>query len=274
MRQDHLDLHLKHEGTNWWFVARERILRDIIEREVLAGDGAGAARHDAEADAEREPILVDIGCAGGGFVETLAAYGRAFGIDASPEAVRFARDRGVDVRLGRLPDSIPLRDGSVSLVTLLDVVEHIEDDDGAMREVHRLLEPGGHLVVTVPAYRFLWSYHDDVNGHKRRYTSKQLRRLIERSGLVVRSISYFNAILFPPIAAIRLARRLGGRRQRADSPVVPAPVNSMLTQIFGIERRLLRWGSLPFGVSLVAVARKPPSARRAALAASTGARHV
>lgn len=257
MRHDHLQLHLENEATNWWFVARERILCDLIEREILTDSAAAGSQDGSAVDSGSGRRFVDIGCGGGGFVETLKRYGFAIGVDASPEAVDFARRRGVDVRQGRLPDQVQLADESFAVVTMLDVVEHIDDEQATLGTAFRLLHPGGHLMITVPAYDFLWSYHDTINGHKRRYTRNRLRQVLEESGLMVKKISYFNTILFPPIAAIRLLRRFVGDGAQADSPLVPRLANRLLTGLFAAERWVLRWGSLPFGVSIVAVARKP-----------------
>jgi len=260
MRRDHLELHLRYERTNWWFIARQRILLDVMSRLIPGLTAASGGSGTQRGDAGRGPMrLLDIGCGGGGFVQAMGRFGEAIGLDADPDAVAFARGRGLDVRLGRLPDNVPLQSGTFDVVTLLDVIEHVDDHARAVETARRLLVPGGFLVCTVPAYQFLWSYHDEVNEHKRRYTRPGLRQLLSEGGFRIHKISYFNSILFPPIAAVRSLRRLIGGRGRADSPVVPASVNALLTGVFGLERLMLRWASFPFGVSILAVAQSPAS---------------
>jgi 2-polyprenyl-3-methyl-5-hydroxy-6-metoxy-1,4-benzoquinol methylase len=257
MRLDHLELHLRHERTNWWFTARERILLDVMRREVPSVRASIDAAHDARTADNARVRLLDIGCGGGGFLETVSRFGNVTGLDASIDAVAFARTRGITVLLGQLPHDVPLGNGAFDVVTMLDVLEHIENDRAALHSAMNLLVPGGFVVITVPAYPFLWSFHDTVNGHKRRYTRGELGERLAECGLVVRKLSYFNSFLFPPIAAVRVLRKLTGQRQTADSPVVPRPANFVLDQVFGAERWLLRRASLPFGVSILALAQKP-----------------
>lgn len=193
----------------------------------------------------------------------LSAFGTPEGVDIDAEAIGYCRDRGlVDVRLGEAA-SLPFDDGSFDLVTLLDVVEHLDDDGAAFREAWRVLRPGAHLLVTVPAHRFLWGDQDEVNMHKRRYTAGELRaRLVEARFQVVR-LSYMNALLFPPIAAVRLIRQLEHRlrpRIPAESDFrypAPGPVNVALAGVFAAEGRILKHADIPFGVSILALARKP-----------------
>jgi hypothetical protein len=137
------------------------------------------------------------------------------------------------------------------------VLEHIEDDLGSLHRVAQLLRPGGFLVVTVPAYRFLWSEHDVVNEHKRRYTRTELATKMKQIGFGIRKLSYFNTLLFPPIAAMRLIQRLRDRPGQADEGHVAPWLNGVLRRVFSLEKQMLRWLSLPFGVSLIAVADKP-----------------
>jgi SAM-dependent methyltransferase len=185
----------------------------------------------------------------------LSAFGSVSGLDMSPLAVAYCRQRlgdKVDVRVGVVPDDLVTAD----VVTMFDVIEHLEDDLGALRRIHAVLPPGGVLVCTVPAFSFLWSEHDVVNHHFRRYTHRTLRGRLESAGFTVERISYFNAVLFPMIAAVRLLRPKGRRPGRSDMRMPAQWVNRILKKVFAAERFLLRFISLPFGVSLVAVCRK------------------
>jgi SAM-dependent methyltransferase len=193
----------------------------------------------------------------------LAPYGRAQGIDFDEEAVGYCHERGLlDVRQGAA-EKLPFGDGSFDLVTALDVVEHLDDDVAVLREMLRVLRPGGQLLVTVPAYRFLWGDQDVVNMHKRRYVAAEVRERLTAAGFQVRRLSYINAFLFPPIAGIRLLRSLQNRlrprtTQKSDFTYpAPRPLNFLLGLIFGAEAPIVRRVNLPVGVSILALARKP-----------------
>ncbi|HUF70517.1 MAG TPA: class I SAM-dependent methyltransferase [Longimicrobiales bacterium] len=244
MRQDHVAGHDDLEEQYWWFVARRRIIGDLVRRR-LAQRGSPVAR----------PRLLEIGCATVGMLKEFASLGDVVGIDASEFMVARARAKtGVDVRLGRLPDDLPVESGSWDVIALLDVLEHIERDEAALQVVRRLLRPGGMLILTVPALQFLWTGHDVVNEHWRRYDRDGLQRLLRRAGLEVEKLSYFNSFLFPPIAAVRLWNRLRPRPPRPDMRREAPWLNRVLTAAFSAERYWLRWGRFPVGVSLLAVA--------------------
>ena len=152
---------------------------------------------------------------------------------------------------------MPFPDASFDAITMLDVLEHIEDDVGSLATIERLLRPGGTFLCTVPAFAFLWSGHDDDAQHKRRYTRPELRAKLEGAGLRVRKISYYNTFLFPPIVSAHYL--LGGRRRGSGTALreVATPLNAVLCRIFAAERHWLRVGTFPFGVSVLALARKP-----------------
>lgn len=193
----------------------------------------------------------------------LASFGKAEGVDIDAEAIGYCRERGLeDVQLGEAA-ALPFEDGSFDLVTALDVVEHLDDDVAALREAWRVLRPHGHLLVTVPAHRFLWGDQDEVNMHKRRYVARELRERLSQAGFEIVRLTYLNALLFPPIAAVRLLRRLEHRlrpRIPAQSDFrypAPRPVNFALGALFGAERVILKRADIPFGVSILALVRKP-----------------
>lgn len=228
------------EGTHWWFQARRRILREVVDRHRPAS-GVPAA-------------IVDIGCGTGEMLDMLREFGPVTGLDASPIAVRRCRQRfgaSVDVRLGRIPDDLP---ANAALVTAFDVVEHLEDDEGALSAIARSLAPGGRFICTVPAFSFLWSGHDVAHHHHRRYTRRGLRRRLVRAGFRIERISYFNTLLFPAVVAVRLAQRLRPGATHHSDAAVPSPrANRLLFRLFVAERRLLRVTDLPVGISLLAV---------------------
>jgi SAM-dependent methyltransferase len=188
----------------------------------------------------------------------LARFGDARGVDMDLEAVGYCHDRGLRQVTQSGADSLPFEKETFDLVTALDVIEHIDDDLGALREMRRVMKPGGLLLLTVPAYMFLWGRQDDINLHKRRYVARQLHSRLEAAGFEVQKLTYMNSILFPAIAAIRLVRRVLPEPPKLESDFAfpaPQPLNVVLSAIFGSERHLLTRFDIPFGVSIMALAR-------------------
>jgi SAM-dependent methyltransferase len=163
---------------------------------------------------------------------------------------------GRQVRNAKLPDLTMFERNGYDLIALLDVLEHVADDLASLRAIHMRLKPGGALLMTVPANAWMWSAYDAAHHHFRRYSRKQLKELFMRSGLEVQLLSYFNTLLFPPIAAARLLGKVT-RKGSAHDKLPPARVNRLLDKVFGLEAALLARLPMPFGVSLVAVVRRP-----------------
>jgi SAM-dependent methyltransferase len=189
----------------------------------------------------------------------LAAYGQVYAIEIDEGAAVLARARGVGaVQTGGVPDALGFGDKLFDLILLLDVLEHLDADQGALHSLAARLKDGGWLMLTVPAYPFLWSHHDERNHHKRRYTMRGLLGVVRKAGYNIRFASYFNCWLFPMVALVRLlqGRVFGSPWENLNLP--PSLLNTALTRIFASERYALsRHASLPFGVSLLLVAQKP-----------------
>ncbi|HEV2477215.1 MAG TPA: class I SAM-dependent methyltransferase [Candidatus Dormibacteraeota bacterium] len=235
------------EDIHWWFVARRRIFLSLLD-EYLKGGSASP------------PRILDVGCGTGTMLTYLARYGTAEGIDMDEDAIQYCHERGLTRVSQAGAERLPFADGTFGLVTALDVIEHIDDDRAALREVLRVLSPGGSFLVAVPAYRFLWGRQDDINLHKRRYVARELRERLTTTGFEVVRLSYINAVLFPAIAAVRLVRHLIPKPERVQSDFsfpAPRPLNFLLGHVFGAERFMVRQFDLPFGVSIMALARKP-----------------
>jgi SAM-dependent methyltransferase len=231
-----------HEDRHWWFVARRRILDRLIARRI---------------EPQRDCKILEAGCGTGGNLEMLGRFGRAAAFEPDATARTLAIAKSVaEVRNGSLPDHVPFAPESFDLVAMLDVLEHIDDDVGSLKAVAERLVQGGRLVLTVPAYRFLWSRHDELHHHKRRYRKEGLVAVARAAGLQPEYVSYFNTLLFPLIAAKRLAGHLLGDSGKVDDAMPPAGLNRLLGAVFSIERHLLGRIALPFGVSLVMVARR------------------
>lgn len=232
-------VHAEQDRGHWWFIGRRAILLAEMARWLP----------------RRRCRVAELGCGSGGLLEALGRFGSAVGVEADPALLETAQQRGLDCRPGSLPSDVPLPSGEWDAVCLFDVLEHLDDESAALGACGRLLAPGGLLFVAVPAYAWLWSRHDELLGHRRRYTSPRLRRVVEAAGLLVERVSYFNALLAAPIIAVRLLRR-ALRRDGHDLSRPPAPLNRLLAAVFSVEARLLRRRSLPFGVSLLLVARR------------------
>jgi SAM-dependent methyltransferase len=226
------------DQTHWWYVARRRILASVIERKIVLPTHAR---------------ILEIGCGTGHNFGMLGEFGTVDGIeiDAPARAIAAAR-LGRKISAASLPELTGIADGSYDLIALLDVLEHIEGDEAALTSIRRKLKPGGRILITVPANRWMWSAHDRVHHHFRRYAPSTLRAVIAAAGLKVEMLSYFNTVLFPLAALVRIAGKIVGREE-GDDAQPPAPLNTAFTALFGIESHLVGRVSMPFGVSLLTI---------------------
>lgn len=236
----------RSEERHWWPRGRRQVLGSVFDAWLPTGDLR----------------ILDVGCGTGFMMEELRRFGSVEGLETAAEARAFVRRRfGADVVLheASLPGGIPT-DRTYDLVTAFDVLEHLEDPVQSLRAIHRALGEAGLFICTVPAFMALWSDHDVVNHHFRRYHAALLREQLLAAGFEVLWSSYFNALLFPFAAAVRLGQRLLPRRRSAPASdlgkLPPWPINFALERIFAAERRLIAAMPLPVGLSLVAVARK------------------
>ena len=227
------------DDRHWWYRARREILAALIRRD-------GQLPPNAE--------ILEIGCGTGHNLAMLGKFGHVEGLELDGEARALAEKRlGLTVMSAPLPELAGVPDRHYDLIGAFDVIEHIDDDRAALASIATKLKPGGKFVMAVPAHQWMWSAHDVVNHHKRRYSKQALKQLIHSSPLKLEKIGYFNSLLFPLAVAQRAASKLRGRED-ADVKLPPAPINVALERVFAAERYLVGRLPLPPGLSLFAVA--------------------
>lgn len=238
MDRDYLITHLAEDRRHWWFRGRQAVLRAVLARVLPV----------------RPARLLELGCGSGNMLEMLSEFGAAVGVDANPALVEAARAAGLDARCGTLPGDPRVPAGWADAVLMLDVLEHLDDEAAALAAARGALAPGGVLVVTVPAYAWLWSGHDVALGHRRRYRARRLRAVVAETGFRVTRVTYFNTLLFPALALVRAAKRLRGDASHDLRPAGGA-LSVVLEHCFALERHLVPRVRLPYGSSLLLVAR-------------------
>jgi SAM-dependent methyltransferase len=232
------------EKDHWWFVGR----RQLFSREL------------ARLSLDRRAATLDTGTSTGTNLRMLRDLGfcNVTGLDLSDEAIRFCTEKGLGpVQKGDI-NALPFSDEMFDLVLATDIIEHVDDDTGALYELNRALKPGGHLLITVPAFPSLWGLQDKVSHHKRRYRLCGLKAKVEAAGFTVERRYYFNFILFAPIFLARQIIRIAGldNRLKSESEVHSSGINRILMPIFALDTRLAPMLRLPFGVSILMLARK------------------
>jgi len=185
-------VHIEEDRSHWWFRGRLAVILAALRRALPP----------------RRVRLLELGCGSGNVLASLSEFGEAVGMDGHGDLVAAARAAGLDVRAGHLPDELGVPQGWADVVLLLDVIEHVDDDLATLRAARASVGEAGLLVVTVPAYQWLWSGHDEVLGHRRRYTAAELRAAVERAGFTVLRVSYFNTLLFPLLLAALICTSL------------------------------------------------------------------
>ncbi|HKP33356.1 MAG TPA: class I SAM-dependent methyltransferase [Sphingomicrobium sp.] len=227
------------DDRHWWYRARRKIIAELIRREVRP-----------QSDAR----ILEIGCGTGHNLAMLGGFGHVDGLELDDEARALSEQRlGRSIMSSPLPELAGVPDRHYDLIGAFDVIEHIDDDHAALASIAAKLRPAGKFVMTVPAHQWMWSAHDVVNHHKRRYSKRSLKQLVERSPMRLEKVGYFNSLLFPLAVAERAASKLRGN-DNADVKLPPAPLNAALEKTFETERHLVGRLPLPPGLSLFAVA--------------------
>jgi len=235
------------EDKHWWFVGRRAIVRALIEQRVPI----------SHVD---HPKVLEVGCGSGGNLAMLSAFGMLDALEYNDAARTLAQKRSsIEVKPCALPDDLSHARGPYDLIALLDVLEHVEEDVESVKALSGILSSDGRLIVTVPALPFLWSRHDELHHHKRRYSKANLRSVLVMAGLEVEYISYFNMLLLP----LAIIHRLTSRFRHEDALATPSGIiNALFSRVFGMERFMMRHVSLPIGLSLCAICRPRTMAAR------------
>ena len=233
---------LELEDRHWWFRARRGVIWSLLSRAALPPS----------------PRILDAGCGTGRNLLEYGRLGEATGVDVSQQAVEFCRGRGLhNVRRAAVED-LPFEPSSFDLLLATDVIEHVDDDLPVLSELHRVAAPEARLVLTVPAYQWLWSAHDESVHHRRRYTARRLRQHVVAAGWTPTVETYFFSTVLPPVAVVRTLRTRTGSNGRSDLALPPPTLNRLLELTVRGEAKLIERGlRLPAGVSvgMVCVAR-------------------
>ncbi len=233
------------EGANWWYAGR----RDMVMK-------LAARSHNGLS--EKPLRILDAGCGTGINLKYLQILGDVYGLDISKNALIFSRTRGSHSLICGSVDKLPFKNELFDLVLALDVIEHMDDEISAVREINRVLKPGGRLIITVPAFQFLWTRHDLAVHHKRRYTRSGLLNILRLNGFENEKATYWNFFLFLPVAMVRLSKRIhrSGDAARTDLAELPTLLNGLLQVIIRIENVILMRFDLPVGTSMMCMCRK------------------
>ena len=244
MQQDVFEKNYELENRYWWYLSRRYVFDKVLANFFLGSP---------------EKKILDVGCGSGGAIPMLEKYGRVLGLDIAPQALEFCRSKGFqNVAMVKGPYDTGQLDQSADLVTLFDVLEHFEDDERAIREAHRVLKVSGYILVSVPAFMFLWSDLDDANHHFRRYTKRELEQKLKDSGFEIMKSSYIFFFLFLPVFFYKLFGMSKSKRQNPKFRYQEFPllINRVLILPSKVEAFLLNFLNFPFGSTLMILARK------------------
>lgn len=228
------------ESKHWWFVVKKKIVLSMMKKYLR----------------KKNNKILDAGCGCGLMLNDLKEYGQPFGMDYSDEAVKFSKlIFNGEINIGYIPGNIPYDKNYFNCILALDVIEHIDDDIGALKDIYEHLSDNGICIITVPAYMFLWSNHDDIHEHKRRYVLCELKHKLINSGFKIEKISYYNTLLFLPIFIARQIHKLFNIKG-SDAKMPNKLINVILERIFMLEEHILNNFNMKFGVSVIAVVRR------------------
>lgn len=235
----------EREKTYWWHVGRLQILKSYLS-------------YALQNKPKRSTKILNVGCGTGGTIDMLEQFGIVDNIDVSTEAINFMKQAGYKRIQKTNGKTVPYKDKYFDAIAAFDVLEHIEDDETALKEWNRVLKPDGAIIISVPAYQWLWSGHDVSLHHKRRYTTSRLKQTAAKAGLRPQKLSYAIVFSLPLIVSFRLINKLLGRKTDSETSYVNVPewVNNMFIKFLYLEARLQTKLRFPFGTSVMTILRK------------------
>jgi SAM-dependent methyltransferase len=241
MNKTPYDIECEIEGFHWWFAVRRKLLMSILSSIHLPS----------------ECLTLDIGCGAGSNLKTLRSAGlNVIGFDRSMYALSLVKRKSQFPLINGDLNMLPIQPKSIGLIIAMDILEHLENDMNGIREFYQVLKEGGILILTVPAFKFLWGIQDRVTGHKRRYSRHEVLSKLSNQGFDILKSSYFNFFLFFPILLARRVIHLLGLRIESENEINSPIINILLKAIFSLETYILKYFQFPFGVSIFCIARK------------------
>ncbi len=231
------------ENFYWWHIGRKYIIRSLLYKIKLKTNSK----------------ILDVGCGTGGNMEVLMEFGNVIGIDNSTEAIKFCKKRGLrNIKLKDINDAnFPGK--SFDLITALDILEHIDDDLAALKKIHHILKEGGYVLISVPAYQFLWSEHDVAVHHKRRYSMKEINNCLLKANFQVIKKTYAITFVAPVVFVYRIIKKIfpvSKQHKNSDYVILPVFLNNLFIFFLRIEAFLLKYIDFPFGISIICIAKK------------------
>lgn len=233
------DLFYSLEDSHWWFQGRKDLVLSLAERYRP----------------RFQPRILDVGCGTGGMLAHFSRLGPSIGLDMARESAYYCGKRSLEMVLGS-GIALPFRTGSFDIVAALDVIEHVDEDQALLHEMQRVLAPGGVLLLTVPAFQFLWSSHDDLNHHRRRYVRQGLACQINAAGFTPLKLSYYNSLLLPAAVVRKYVLKVRSNGTACHLEQLPAPLNTIFRRILSMEKPVLARTQLPLGASIICAARR------------------
>jgi SAM-dependent methyltransferase len=244
MKENEFERNFKVESSYWWNIGRFKIIESFTRRYIRPSPRSK---------------MVDLGCGTGATTLWLQEFGKVRGVDNSPRALDYCKKRGLKDLVRSDMENLRLPSGRFDAAFALDILEHVKNDAKAVGEIYRILKPGGSLLVTAPAYQWLWSEHDEVCHHYRRYTLGEMASKLRSAGFDIRRRSYCIVFPFFPLVTLLHFRSWFKKDKKIMMSIVPlpGPFNRFLIFLLALENFFLRFINFPFGVSVILLAQKP-----------------
>jgi ubiquinone/menaquinone biosynthesis C-methylase UbiE len=233
----------EYEDNYWWHLGRQKIIMKLLEQYIKTSKIKNFS-------------ILDAGCGTGGTTLLLKDFGIVHAIDYSINALNFCKQRGLNNIVNCTTSDLPFSQECFDIITILDSLEHIRDDVGVLKQLSYVLKKDGIIIITVPAFQFLWSNHDLAVSHVKRYTLNDLTEVLAKVGLQRVRITYFMSLLFPLIAIYKVLSKYKNTEPKADLVPLPGIINKILQSVLSCECRLLTRMNLPFGSSLLCISKK------------------